>query len=80
MSNRYIVRFGSNRNVAEFTVHDGKDHRRSTQVVVKSDRGMEWGEVLGPRQPGPARSWATGNLEAGSSERPPTTTSDTSTT
>ena len=48
MSNRYIVRFGSNRNVAEFTVHDGKDHQRSTQVVVKSDRGMEWGEVLGP--------------------------------
>ncbi len=48
MSNRYIVRFGANRNVAEFTVHDGKDHRRATQVVVKSDRGMEWGEVLGP--------------------------------
>ena len=47
MSNRYIVRFGSNRNVAEFTVHDGKAHQRSTQVVVKSDRGMEWGEVLG---------------------------------
>ena len=47
MSNRYIVRFGSNRNVAEFTVHDGRDHQRSTQVVVKSDRGMEWGEVLG---------------------------------
>ena len=47
MSNRYIVRFGSNRNVAEFTVHDGRAHQRSTQVVVKSDRGMEWGEVLG---------------------------------
>ena len=47
MSNRYIVRFGSNRTVAEFTVHDGKDHQRSTQVVIKSDRGIEWGEVLG---------------------------------
>ena len=47
MSNRYIVRFGSNRNVAEFTVHDGRDHQRSTKVVIKSDRGMEWGEVLG---------------------------------
>ena len=46
MSNRYIVRFGSNRTVAEFTVHDGKAHQRSTQVVIKSDRGMEWGEVL----------------------------------
>ncbi len=48
MSSRYIIRYGSTRIVAEFTVHDGKLHPRSAQVVVRSERGMEWGEILCP--------------------------------
>ena len=46
MASRYIVRYGVTRNVAEFTVREGQSHARSAQVVIKSDRGVEWGEVL----------------------------------
>ncbi|MBQ18611.1 MAG: signal peptidase [Planctomycetaceae bacterium] len=48
MSSRYIIRYGATRIVAEFTVHDGQLHPRSSQVVVRSERGMEWGEILCP--------------------------------
>jgi len=48
MSSRYIIRYGATRTVAEFTVHDGQLHPRSAQVVVRSERGMEWGEILCP--------------------------------
>ncbi|MBW3539318.1 MAG: signal peptidase [Planctomycetes bacterium] len=43
---RYIVRFGSTRQVAEFTVKSSEHYRRSDEVIVRSDRGVEWGEVL----------------------------------
>ncbi|QDU80295.1 hypothetical protein Pla110_20220 [Polystyrenella longa] len=44
MVNNYIVRYGNIRKLAEFT--SPKEQRRSDQVIVKSDRGTEWGEVL----------------------------------
>ena len=40
----YIVRYGNTRKLAEFT--SLKEQRRSDQVIVKSERGTEWGEVL----------------------------------
>jgi cell fate regulator YaaT (PSP1 superfamily) len=47
MAKRYIVRYGAMRKVAEFTVKPpNDDFHRGDQVIVRSPRGMEWGEVL----------------------------------
>ena len=44
---RYVVRFGTLRNVAEFgTRGSDEEYRRGDQVVIRSPRGIEWGEVL----------------------------------
>jgi len=48
MGTRYIVRYGSTRNVAEFSVKGPQDYPRNRPVIVRSDRGVEWGEVLCP--------------------------------
>lgn len=40
----YIVRYGNMRKLSEFT--SLSELRRSSQVVVRSDRGTDWGEVL----------------------------------
>jgi cell fate regulator YaaT (PSP1 superfamily) len=42
----YVVRYGATRNVAEFSARDPEAFSRGTAVVVRSDRGLEWGEVL----------------------------------
>jgi len=42
----YIVRYGYTRNVAEFHYKGERDLKRATAVLVRSDRGVEWGEVL----------------------------------
>jgi cell fate regulator YaaT (PSP1 superfamily) len=42
----YIVRYGSTRTVAEFHYKGELEIKRSTAVLVRSDRGVEWGEVL----------------------------------
>jgi cell fate regulator YaaT (PSP1 superfamily) len=44
----YIVRYGSTRTVAEFHYKGELEIKRSTAVLVRSDRGVEWGEVLCP--------------------------------
>jgi cell fate regulator YaaT (PSP1 superfamily) len=47
MAKRYIVRYGAMRKVAEFTVKPpNDDFHRGDHVIVRSPRGMEWGEVL----------------------------------
>jgi len=46
MELRYIVRYGLSRHVAEFGVRGRAEYGRGAQVVVKSDRGHEVGEVL----------------------------------
>jgi len=46
MELRYIVRYGLSRHVAEFGVRGRAEYARGAQVVVKSDRGHEVGEVL----------------------------------
>ncbi len=48
MANRYIVRYGSTRIVAEFSVKGPGRYDRSDTVIVRSHRGVEWGEVLCP--------------------------------
>lgn len=44
----YIVRYGSTRIVAEFHYKGERELKRSTSVLVRSDRGIEWGEILCP--------------------------------
>ena len=46
MEQRYIVRYGLPRHVAEFGVRGRGEYSRGAAVVVKSDRGLEVGEVL----------------------------------
>jgi cell fate regulator YaaT (PSP1 superfamily) len=46
MSHRYVVRFGLMRHLADFSSKAGQEFRRGEQVVVKSHRGTEWGEIL----------------------------------
>ena len=42
----HVVRYGINRLVGEFTAADGEEYRRRDEVIVRSRRGTEWGEVL----------------------------------
>lgn len=46
MAARYVVRYGTMRFVAEFSTKGPADHVRGEQVIVRSHRGTEWGEVL----------------------------------
>ena len=46
MSAKYIVRYGSMRNLGEFTAKGTDEYQRNCEVIVRSDRGVEWGEVL----------------------------------
>ena len=46
MSARYVVRYGSTRQVGEFAAKPPRAIARGTQVIVRSHRGTEWGEVL----------------------------------
>lgn len=48
MPDSYIVRYGSTRNVAEFSFKGPHELSRSDAVLVRSKRGVEWGEVLCP--------------------------------
>lgn len=42
----YIVRYGTLRRVAEFSVKSEREYRRDDAVIIRSDRGVEWGIVL----------------------------------
>jgi cell fate regulator YaaT (PSP1 superfamily) len=46
MPGNYIVRYGATRNVAEFSYKGNTELARAMSVLVRSDRGVEWGEVL----------------------------------
>jgi cell fate regulator YaaT (PSP1 superfamily) len=48
MSQSYVVRHGQMRYLGEYTGLQGQDHPRGQRVVVRSDRGLELGEVLCP--------------------------------
>jgi cell fate regulator YaaT (PSP1 superfamily) len=44
----YIVRHGATRILGEFTAPAGSAFTRLSEVIVRSDRGQEWGHVLCP--------------------------------
>lgn len=48
MARRYVVRYGTLRTVAEFGTRTSgdEDYRRGDQVIIRSPRGIEWGEIL----------------------------------
>jgi cell fate regulator YaaT (PSP1 superfamily) len=48
MPNSYIIRYGQMRFLGEYKGLIGQDHPRGQRVVVRSDRGLELGEVLCP--------------------------------
>lgn len=48
MGTGYIVRYGVTRNVAEFSCKGSQTFARNAPVVVRSERGVEWGLVLSP--------------------------------
>jgi cell fate regulator YaaT (PSP1 superfamily) len=45
---RYVVRYGLMRIVGEFTAKGPQKLARNATVIVRSSRGVEWGEVLCP--------------------------------
>lgn len=45
---RYVVRYGAMRLLGEFEGRRSTVFRRSEEVVVRSERGVEWGTVLCP--------------------------------
>ena len=45
---QYIVRYGSTRNIADFSAKGSKQFSRNCAVVVRTNRGVEWGTVLCP--------------------------------
>lgn len=42
----YVVRYGLTRFVAEFSPRGSETYSRGDEVIVRSSRGTEWGEVL----------------------------------
>lgn len=46
MPANYVVRYGMMRSIAEFTVKGDVAFRRGDSVILRTNRGMEWGEVL----------------------------------
>lgn len=48
MHDRFVVRYGLTRIVGEFTTKSPQEIPRNSAVIVRSDRGVEWGEVLCP--------------------------------
>ncbi len=46
MAQRYIVRYGSTRQLGEFSSKGPPDFSHGSQVIIRSPRGTEWGEVL----------------------------------
>jgi cell fate regulator YaaT (PSP1 superfamily) len=45
-ADRYVVRYGLTRLVAEFSGRGPQKFSRNMAVIVRSSRGIEWGEVL----------------------------------
>jgi cell fate regulator YaaT (PSP1 superfamily) len=50
-TNRFIVRHGAMRFLGDFEPIDGSPYRRGEQVIVRTERGLEAGQVLCPSNP-----------------------------
>ncbi|MFO1019676.1 MAG: regulatory iron-sulfur-containing complex subunit RicT [Planctomycetales bacterium] len=46
MSQKYVVRYGLSRHLGEFLFKGSNPIERNTNVIIRTDRGVEWGEVL----------------------------------
>lgn len=44
----YIVRYGATRSIGEFSWKGSQELHRNADVIIKTERGQEWGEVLSP--------------------------------
>ncbi|MFK7779061.1 MAG: regulatory iron-sulfur-containing complex subunit RicT [Gimesia sp.] len=44
----YIVRYGATRSIGEFSWKGSQELHRNAAVIIKTERGQEWGEVLSP--------------------------------
>lgn len=64
MGTRYIVRYGVTRNLGEFVPKGQQTFARNSAVIVRSQRGVEWGEVLCPASQR-TREYLGANEEAG---------------
>jgi cell fate regulator YaaT (PSP1 superfamily) len=42
----YVVRYGLMRHLGEFSAKERQEFARGASVIVRSERGVEWGEVL----------------------------------
>jgi hypothetical protein len=51
MGLKYIVRHGAMRFLGEYEAADGTTYARAARVLVRSDRGLELGQVLGDANP-----------------------------
>ncbi|MFM7055696.1 MAG: stage 0 sporulation family protein [Planctomycetota bacterium] len=45
-TNHYVVRYGTTRLLADFEARRGFSHQRGDEVIVRSERGTDWGVVL----------------------------------
>jgi len=50
-ANKYIIRHGTMRMLGEFVAENAAAYARGTRVVVKTERGLELGDVLCPATP-----------------------------
>jgi cell fate regulator YaaT (PSP1 superfamily) len=48
MDTKYVVRYGAMRMLGHFESNNGDAHTRGTRVVVRTERGLEIGELLCP--------------------------------
>ncbi len=64
-TNRYVVRYGIARQVGEFSAKSPATINRGTHVIIRSDRGVEWGEVLCPASDR-TREYLSSTVEMGS--------------
>ncbi|VAX38553.1 Stage 0 sporulation protein YaaT [hydrothermal vent metagenome] len=48
MPETYVIRYGSTRTLGEFTARTGDSLRRNSDVIIRTNRGVEWGKVLCP--------------------------------
>ncbi len=69
MSRFHLVRYGASACVGQFTSAGAIRYERHQQVVLRTDRGLELGEVLtSPDAAGPGDSFQEGGLSAGNAD------------
>ncbi|MDA0834193.1 MAG: regulatory iron-sulfur-containing complex subunit RicT [Planctomycetota bacterium] len=47
-SSQFVVRYGATRFIGEFSTRNPEDLPRNSPVIIRSERGVEWGIVLSP--------------------------------